>query len=61
LKDLVFLLITLGFIMLAMMFAQDRYYTQEAETNRQWRQQRHLPEPVSPSPSASPTALEPTQ
>ena len=46
--------------MLAMMFAQDRYYTQEAETNRQWRQERHLPEPVSPSPSASPTVEEPT-
>jgi len=41
--------------MVAMMFAQDRYYTQEAETTKQWRQERHLPEPTSPSPSASPT------
>ena len=54
-KDLVFLLITLGLIMVAMMFAQDRYYPQEAETTKQWRQERHLPEPTSPSPSASPT------
>ncbi|MCA9775775.1 MAG: hypothetical protein KC800_03630 [Candidatus Eremiobacteraeota bacterium] len=55
-KDLVFLLITLGFIMLAMMFAQDRYYSLESETTRQWEKERHLQAPVSPSPSASPTA-----
>ena len=42
--------------MLAMMFAQDRYYSLESETTRQWEKERHLQAPVSPSPSASPTA-----
>ena len=53
-KDLVFLLMTLGLITFAMMAAQSRYRSQESETNRHWEQERfHRSSQPSPSPTPS--------
>lgn len=60
-KDLAFLMITLGLIMVAMMAAQSTYRGQEAEKNRQWNRDRYQgpytppkPKTVSPTPTPSP-------
>ena len=60
-KDLIFLLITLGLICAGMMFAQDLYRGEEAEVNREWKRERFpAPQsPSSPSPSPSPTVTSP--
>jgi hypothetical protein len=56
LKDLAFLMITLGLIMFAMMFAQKQYYSQEADVNQQWEKDRHLkPSTAWRMPTATPT------
>lgn len=57
-KDLAVMMITLGLIMFAMMFAQQRYYSQEAEVNQKWQQERHFrPATPSPTPSVTPSAV----
>lgn len=59
-KDLIFLLVTLGLITFAMVFAQQRQRAEEAEKTRQWEQQR-LNKPGSsrrpsyPPPYATPS------
>lgn len=55
-KDLVFLMITLGLIAFGMMAAQNQYRGEEAEKNRQWERARYYKDPTqSPSPSPSPS------
>lgn len=52
-KDLVFLLITLGLITFAMMAAQSMYRGQETQENQQWQQERYG-RVATPSPSPKP-------
>jgi hypothetical protein len=55
-KDLVFLLITLGLITFGMMAVQNGYQGEEAEKARQWeRKSRGQAIVVSPSVSPTPT------
>lgn len=59
-KDLVFLLLTLGVIMFAMMFAQSQYYSREEEVNRQWKRDRHFPtNSPTPTPTTTPAVQRP--
>lgn len=58
-KDLIFLLITLGLICGGMMFAQDLYRGEEAEVNREWKRERFPASQISPSPSPTPSVVNP--
>lgn len=53
-KDLIFLLLTLGFITFAMIAAQGTYRGQEAEKAKEWERQR-LSGKGAPTTRATPT------
>jgi len=57
-KDLTFLLITLGLITFGMMAAQKHYYGEEEKKNVEYKTQRYGISPTA-SPSATPTPPSP--
>lgn len=56
-KDLIFLLITLGLIAFAMMAAQGMYRREESQNTRQWEQHR-FGRTSAPAPSTTPTPVQ---